>query len=212
MTRTRVEFDRQLDAMRAAVAEMFDVVTEDLPRATRALLDGHCDRPEELAERERAIDALYREVEELVGREILLQAPVAGDLRFLLSVLRIAPELERSHDLVMQIAAAACGAGGEELSVPVRGLAERMGDIAAGMWRQTASCWAACDHPVVATLSKSHGELHELHVRLTAELATGRMTMPATIEMTLVARCYERLGSHAVNIARREAYVGGSAS
>ena len=126
MTRTRIEFDRQLDSIRAAIAALFGIVTEDLPRATQALLDGRCDRSEELAEREQAVDALYQEVEQLVGREILLQAPVAGDLRFLLSVLRIAPELERSHDLVMQIAAAACRAGGDELSVPVRGLAVRM--------------------------------------------------------------------------------------
>jgi phosphate uptake regulator len=36
-----------------------------------------------------------------------------------------------------------------------------------------------------------------------AALASGRMTLPVTMEMTLVARFYERLGDHAVNIARR---------
>lgn len=62
------------------------------------------------------IDALYLEVEALASREILLQAPVVGDLRFLLSVLQVTPELERSHDLVMQVAGraglAAPGTGG----------------------------------------------------------------------------------------------------
>ncbi|MGH3293655.1 MAG: PhoU domain-containing protein, partial [Trebonia sp.] len=56
-----------------------------------------------LAERERVIDALFLEVEHLASREVLLQAPVAADLRFLLLVLRVTPELERSHDLVMQV-------------------------------------------------------------------------------------------------------------
>ena len=46
-----------------------------------------------LAERDRAFDALYREIGQLVCREILLQAPVASDLRFLVTVLRIAPAM-----------------------------------------------------------------------------------------------------------------------
>lgn len=52
----------------------------------------------------------------------------------------------------------------------------------------------------------------EIHASLTAELAAGRMTLPVTMEMTLVARCYERLGAHAVNIARRVAYLAGPAA
>ena len=44
-----------------------------------------------------------------------------------------------------------------------------------------------------------------------AEIASGRMTVPVTMEMTLVARFYERLGDHAVNVARRVVYLAGSA-
>src|SRR5438034_1053335 len=124
------------------------MVAEDLPTATQALLSGNNEALQLLAERDRVIDALYTEIEELVNREILLQAPVASDLRFLLSVLRIVPELERSHDPVVEI----------------------------------------------------------------AELASGRMTLPVTMEMALVARLYKRLGAHAANIARRVVYLAGSAA
>ena len=51
----------------------------------------------------------------------------------------------------------------------------------------------------------------ELHASLTAELAAGGMRLPVTMEMTLVARCYERLGAHAVNIARRVGHLAGPA-
>jgi phosphate uptake regulator len=44
-----------------------------------------------------------------------------------------------------------------------------------------------------------------------AELASGQMAVPVTMEMTLVARDYERLGAHAVNIARRVIYLAGTA-
>jgi phosphate transport system protein len=77
------------------------MVAEDLPGATYALLSGSSEVLGVLAEREQVIDALYREIDKLASREILLQAPVASDLRFLLSVVRVVPELERSHDLVV---------------------------------------------------------------------------------------------------------------
>ena len=104
MPASRGEFDRSLEAIEAKVIGVFAMIAEDLPRAAECLLGAPGESARVLAERERVIDALYLEVETLASREILLQAPVAGDLRFLLSVLRVTPELERSHDLVMQVA------------------------------------------------------------------------------------------------------------
>ena len=70
--------------------------------------------------------------------------------------------------------------------------------------------WYQRDRSVAATLAERDNEMDELYASLTAELASGRMTLPVTMEMTLVARFYERLGDHAVNIARRVAYLAGS--
>ena len=99
MSEHRQEFDNELEAIESKVIELFAMVAEGVPVATQALLNGDDAAFATLAERDREIDALYVEVEGLANREILLQAPVASDLRFLLSVLRIVPELERSHDL-----------------------------------------------------------------------------------------------------------------
>src|ERR1700722_14850830 len=104
MSEHRQEFDNELDAIESKVIELFAMVAEDVPLATQALLNGDAGVAATLAARDQAIDALYLEVEALANKEILLQAPVASDLRFLLSVLRIVPELERSHDLVVHIA------------------------------------------------------------------------------------------------------------
>ena len=116
MSERRQEFEHDLEAIEAKVIELFAMVAEDLPRATQALLTGNNEVLQVLLDREQVIDALYPEIEELVNREILLQAPVASDLRFLLSVLRIVPELERSHDLIVQIASRANHILGEDLS------------------------------------------------------------------------------------------------
>ena len=61
-------------------------------------------------------------------------------------------------------------------------------------------------------LSERDDEMDELHASLIAELASGRMTLPVTMEMAVVARLYKRLGAHATNIARRVAYLAGSAA
>ncbi len=212
MVEHRQEFQRELEAIEAKVIELFAMVAEDLPGATQALLTGNNEVLQMLTEREQVIDALYPEIEKLVNREILLQSPVASDLRFLLSVLRIVPELERSHDLVLQIASRANHILGEDLSARTRGLIERMGALASDMWRQSVDSWYQRDPSVALALDDRDDEMDELHASLLAELASGRMALPVTMEMTLVARFYERLGDHAVNIARRVAYLAGPAT
>jgi phosphate transport system protein len=206
----RQEFQRELEAIEAKVIELFAMVAEDLPGATHALLTGDNEVVRLLTERGKTIDALYPEIEELVNREILLQAPVAEDLRFLLSVLRILPELERSHHDVVHIASRADHILSNDLSARSRGLVERMGNLVSEMWRQAADSWYQRDRSAANALSERDEEMDELYSSLIAELASGRMTVPVTMEMTLVARFYERLGDHAVNIARRVIYLAGS--
>jgi phosphate transport system protein len=210
MEEHRQDFRAELGKIESKVIELFAMVAEDLPSATRALLTSDNQVVAVLAQREQVIDALYHEVEELVNREILLQAPVAADLRFLLSVLRIVPELERSHDLVMQIADNSNHILSDDLTARSRGLVERMGDTAVDMWRQAADSWYKRDRSAANLLRERDDAMDELHASLIAELASGRMTVPVTMEMTLVARAYERLGAHAVNIARRVVYLAGT--
>jgi phosphate transport system protein len=206
----RQEFENKLEEIESKVIELFAMVAEDLPTATRALLSSDSDALAALIERDREIDALYREVEELVNREILLQQPVASDLRFLLSVLRIVPELERSHDLVVHITARANRIFGDDLSPRARGLVEAMGDLASAMWRSAADAWYQRDRSAAQALGERDEEMDDLHASLFAELASGQMSVPVTMEMTLAARDFERLGAHAVNIARRVVYLAGT--
>jgi phosphate transport system protein len=210
MNGNRSEFHQELEAIEAKVIELFAMVAEDLPKATQALLTGDDEILSVLAEREQIIDALYPEIEKLVNRAILLQAPVADDLRFLLSALRIAPELERSHDLVMQIATRANHILSEDLTTRVRRIVERMGNLTSRMWRQTADSWYDRDRAAVDALVERDEEMDELSSSLIAELASGRMSLPVAMEMRQVTWFYERLAAHAVNIARRVVYLAGT--
>jgi phosphate transport system protein len=210
MAEHRQEFQRELEGIEAKIIELFGMVAEDLPTATQALLTSDSQAVQVLAERDRVIDNLYAEIEDLTNREILLQAPVASDLRFLLSVLRIVPELERSHDLVVEVARLADHILSGDLSPRTRGLIERMGNLAAEMWRQASDAWYKRDRTAAFVLAERDSEMDDLHASLIGELASGRMALPVTMEMTLVARLYKRLGAHAANIARRVVYLAGT--
>jgi phosphate transport system protein len=210
MAEHRQEFQRELEGIEAKIIELFAMVAEDLPGATNALLTGDNKVLGTLAERQRFIHSLYPEIEQLCSRQILLQAPVADDLRFLLSALRILPDLERSHHNVIEIASRANHILSDELSPRCRGLVERMGALASEMWRQAADSWYNRDRSAALALAEREREMNELHASLIGELASGRLTVPITMEMTLVGRFYERLGDHSVNIARRVVYLAGS--
>ena len=209
MPEQRRAFQRELDAIDAKVIELFALVAADLAGATCAFPNGNNEVVNVLAEHELVIGLLGPEIEKLAKTAILLQAPVASDLRFLLCVLRILPDLERSHHLVVQLPSRAHHIRSEDLSPRSRDLVERMGNLASDMWRRLADAWYQRDHSIAAVLAERDNEMEMLHASLIAELSSGRMTLPVTIEMTLMAPLYERLSNHAVNIASQVIYIVG---
>jgi phosphate transport system protein len=189
------------------VVQLFALVAEGLAKATDAFLSGDRESARELVAQDKLIDSLYHDVEELVQHQFALQAPMARDLRFLLTVLRIVPELERSHDLAEHIAKAATRGLPNELPPRIRGLIEEMGRVGVEMWRTSAMAYLERDAEVADSLDDADDELDDLHVSLTAELVSGVLSVPVATEMTLIARYYERLGDHAVNVARRVRFL-----
>jgi len=207
MPQQRQAFQRELDDIDAKVIELFDLVAADLARATRTLPNGNNEVAKILGEHALVIDIYCPEVERRAKTAVLLQAPVASDLRFLLCVLRILPELERSHHLVVQLASRADHIRSEDLSPRGRELVERMGKLASDMWRRAADSWYQRDHSAATVLTERDNEMDELHASLIAELSSGRMALAVTIKMTLMAPLYERLSDHAVNIVGQVIYI-----
>lgn len=203
----RLAFHRDLQTIDDKVVQLFALVAEGLAKATDAFLSGDRDAAKEVVAKDKLIDSLYHDVEDLVQHQFALQAPMARDLRFLLTVLRIVPELERSHDLAEHIAKAATRGLPSELPPRIRGLIEEMGRVGVEMWRASATAYLQRDAEVAESLDGADDELDDLHVSLTAELVSGQLTVPIATEMTLIARYYERLGDHAVNVAKRVRYL-----
>jgi phosphate transport system protein len=203
----RVGFHRDLEEIDQKVVQLFALVSDGLSAATDAFLAGDREAAKRLVDRDKVIDSLYVDVEEIVYRQLITQSPMAKDLRFLLSVLRIVPELERSGDLAEHIAARAVRGVATALTPRIRGLVEQMGLVGTEMWRRAADAYVERDADAASELNERDDELDELHVSLTAELVSGQLTVPIALEMALVARFYERLGDHAVNIGERIRYI-----
>src|SRR5436190_14217891 len=206
-TPLRRTFHQELDDINANVVQLFALVTESLAAATETFLAGDRDMAITIRRRDKVIDELNHDLEGVVERNLLLQAPVASELRFLLSVLRIVPELERSGDLAEHIATRAVQGIGSELTPAVRGMVEQMGRIGVEMWREAADAYVERDGSAVERIDALDDELDDLHDSVVAELCSGAVPVGVAVEMALVARFYERLGDHALHITERVAYL-----
>jgi phosphate transport system protein len=197
----------ELERIDRQVLGLFALVGECVAGATDALLTGDRDAAKVLVERDVLIDRAYLDIEELVKEQLVPTAPRATDLRFLLTVLRIVPELERSADLAEHIAQRAARGLTPELTPRVRGLIDQMSRVAVEMWHRTADAYADRDPGAHDRLNNRDDELDDLHVSLTSEISSGKIRVPVVIELALIARFYERLGDHAVNIAAHIRYL-----
>jgi phosphate transport system protein len=200
------QMDEPLAQIDRQVLQLFAIVGENVAGATHALLSGDREAAKALADRDEVVDNLYREIERqtmdqlTVGR---IESP--ADLHFLVTVIRMLPDLERNGDLAEHVARRAARGLGTELSARSRGLVERMGEVAIHMWRATANAYADRLTTAASVVDTLDDEMDDLHVSLTVEVVAGTMPLPVAVELAMVARFYERFGDHAVNLAKRVA-------
>jgi phosphate transport system protein len=201
----------ELDAVDRQVIRLFAMVAEAIARATSALLGDDVGLAGSVVAQDEEIDELVADTERLVwGR--FADLPVApSDWRYLVMVLLVLPELERSADLAEHVAQRALNGLGAEMSPVSRGVVQRMAESAIEMWRAVADAYAD-RRSVLESLMEDDDEIDVLHDRLTREVASEAMAVPVSAQVTLVARFYERLGDHAVNLARRVAQLPATAS
>jgi phosphate transport system protein len=192
------------------VIQLFALVGELMAGATLSLLTGDRQAARGLAARDREVDERYRAVESLAW-EVLEGGAAGSQLRYLVSVLHMLGEIERSGDLAEHIAARGARGVGVEMSARARGLVEQMGELACSMWRMAADAYG--DRVDAAErLDRLDDAMDDLTVTLTAEIVSGEMALPVAVDVAMIGRFYERLGDHAVNLARRVTRWAGPAA
>ena len=184
------------------VVQLFALVSEALSRATDALLGGDVVLGQSVIDGDQAVDSLTSEVELLIWEELQERPVLGNELRYLVGLLLIIPELERSADLAEHVAQRAVDNLGAEMSPRSRGIIQLMTEVANEMWQEAADAFGERVR-IAERLAKADEEMDVLHDQLTREVAEEAMTVSTAAQVTLLARFYERLGDHAVNLARR---------
>jgi phosphate transport system protein len=211
MTDLRSEFHNELDDLHSEVARLGAYVVELIPRVTDILLQQDLEGAEYVLRGDAEIDARATQTEERAIALLALQAPVAGDLRQIASVLKLAPEIERSADLCCNVCKAARRIYGHELDPKLRGLIQKMSDQAHSEYKEAVEAYLAIDGVRSAALPDMDGLLDDIHRQFIAQIleshAAGTIDLQVAVQLAVVARFYERLGDHAVNIANRIRFI-----
>ncbi len=206
----REEFHDQLDRIFTDLSDICGQVEVAVREATRALLTGDIATAEQVIGNDAQIDAARERVDETAFALLSLQQPVAGDLRMLVSALRMVSELERMGDLSVHVAKIA------RLRVPavavpeeLRPTMERMAEVAEDMVRRVRSIIVNRDVEAAIELGRDDEVMDQLRRRSFTELLSADWThgVEAAVDIALLGRYYERIADHAVTVAHRVVFV-----
>jgi phosphate transport system protein len=207
----RSAFHHALDEIREATAKLAAGVTESIPRATEILLRQDLEGAEYLILADRQVDKRVLELEERCYEVLALQAPVASDLRRLMAALRIIAEVERSSDLAVNICKAARRIYGHTLDPRLRGIIQKMGDQARHLFKEATESYMTSDATRAAALDDMDSYLDDLQRQFIHAIfeshADDHLDLQVAVQLAVVARFYERIGDHAVNIGERVRFL-----
>jgi phosphate transport system protein len=206
----REAFHEQLDSIFADLAEICREVESSVHNATEALLNGDAEVAENVIAADDKIDRARERVEDTAFSLLSLQQPVAGDLRVVVSALRMVTELERMGDLSVHVAKIA-RLRVPEIAVPepARPTVARMGEVAEDMVRRVSAVITERDVDSAIEIGRDDEEMDQLRRASFAQLLSPDWTngVEAAIDIALLGRYYERIADHAVSVANRVVFV-----
>jgi len=204
-------FDRDLEAVQAMIMKMGGLVETALSDAARALEA----RDEVLADQVRANDAAIDALEEQVNAEcarlIALRAPMGSDLRTVLSVMKIAANLERCGDYAKNLAKRTKVLAELTPLPETAGSLKRMSKQVSLLLKDALDAFIAHDAGLAAEVRLRDHEVDQMYNAIFRELLThmledSRKITPA-MQLHFIAKNIERVGDHATTIAEQVIYM-----
>lgn len=202
-------FEQELRRVRERLLEMGGRVEEMIGKATDALTDRSPALCSEVLEGDRRVDLMEIEIDEACYGIMVRYQPTAGDLRFLIAVMKIVTDLERIGDSAVNICQSVERLNQEPPLKPYVDL-PRMSKMTARMVRESLDALVRRDAAQAARVTEADDEVDALYRQVFRELLE-LMTQDSkstrrAVHLLLVARNLERIADHATNIAEDVIY------
>jgi len=199
-------FDEELNRMTGEIAQMGGFVEEQIMASVNALVRRDSDKAQEVIAKDKRIDALEDEVEQMALRLLALRQPLAADLRLVTTAVKIAADLERMGDYAANVAKRALALNKLD---PVRPLnsVPRIAELVQGMVKDVLDAFVERDVEKALAVWRRDEDVDAYYNSLFRELLTYMMEDPhhitPCIHILFIAKNLERIGDHATNIAEQ---------
>jgi phosphate transport system protein len=203
-------FDEELKSLREKVLKLGVMVENGIRDSVRALIERDSELAKEVIKRDHLINALDVGIDEECVRLIALRQPMARDLRFITTTMKITTDLERMGDLAVNIAERAIELNEEPLLKPFVNI-PKMAEVAQSMVKDTLDSFVTGCSQLPYEVIKRDDEVDELTVRNFEELLSFMIRdpkiIPLAVKRTYIAKYLERIADHATNIAEMIIYM-----
>jgi phosphate transport system protein len=206
----REEFQADLTEVSRLLVTMAEAVRAAMRRATVALLTADIEAARTVIERDVEVNEIYRQVEAKVAASIARQAPVASDLRTLITALHVSADLERMGDLAEHVAKTAQRRHpSPAVPAELRPVFQQMAAVADRMAGKITTVLSEPNVDLAAELEKDDDEMDNLEHDLFKVLLDDNWPYGAetAIDGALLGRFYERYAEHAVNAGEQVVYL-----
>jgi len=202
-------YDDELNELKERILSMGALVERAIRRSMKALNKFDTDRARKVIDRDRAINALEVEIDDMTRSILALRQPAAGDLRFIITTIKIVTDLERCGDLAESIAKAVV----QNQERPLTNL-DSMNSLSDAVCVQVSSAldaFARGDVNAALTCIEGDRKVDKLFKVMQRENLSYMIEDPRQISVGLAAfnigRSLERIGDHAANISEMVVYM-----
>lgn len=205
-TRAHIDrhYDEELQELRHQLLEMGGLVEKQIADSMRALVDRDDEFARSIIERDKTVNRMEVQIDDICLRLLALHQPAARDLRLITTALKINTDLERAGDMAENICERTLELSREPQLKPLIDL-PRMAALAQGMLRQALDAFVREDAELALQVCHQDDAVDQLADQVLRELLTFMMEDPHTISralrLTFVSKYIERVADHATNIA-----------
>ncbi|AVP67284.1 phosphate signaling complex protein PhoU [Rhodococcus hoagii] len=206
----RVAYNEQMTELADTLGEMAGLAGAAMEKATQALLQADLGLAEQVIGEHEKITELSVIAEERAFALLALQAPVAGDLRSVVSGIQIVSDIDRMGALALHVAKITRRRHPNHvLPEEVNGYFAEMGRIAVALGAGAKEVLETRDPERAAKMHEEDDAMDDLHRHLFSVLMDREWKhgVAAAVDVTLLGRFYERFADHTVEVARRVIFL-----